>query len=206
MNIKICGLREQKNVAEISLLHPEWMGFIFYPPSPRYFFDAETTADLHSIDKSIKKTGVFVNEEVDIILSLAYELDLQYVQLHGNESPEYCRVINEKGIKIINAFPVETEDDIQHTDEYAPYVDSFLFDTKGKQAGGTGIRFNWELLSGKRFKKPFLLSGGIGPEHAGELKQFHHPDLAGIDINSRFEIRPGLKDVSRIHTFMQQLS
>src|SRR5688572_29103647 len=205
MKTKICGLREQRNVSELAELHPQWMGFIFTLTSPRYFNAAKEPAYLKSLPGSIKKVGVFVNETPEIVKSTVQQHNLNAIQLHGSETPEYCASLQSSGIEIIKAFSVDDDFDFGITESYSPFVDYFLFDTKGKQAGGNGIAFNWNILNGKHFSKPFLLSGGISPEHAEAIKNFFHPDCIGIDINSRFEISPGLKDVSAIRLFLQQI-
>lgn len=205
MKTKICGLREKQNVADLASLNPQWMGFIFAPSSPRYFYSAEEQADLKSIPSSIKKVGVFVNETAEKVKETIQQHALNAIQLHGSETPEYCSALKSEGVEIIKAFNVNEDFDFSSTEEYSSVVDYFLFDTKGEQAGGNGIAFNWNLLNGKRFSKPFLLSGGISLAHAEAIKNFSHPDCIGIDINSRFEISPGLKDVNAIRLFLQQI-
>lgn len=206
MKVKICGLREHHNVIELSALQPQWMGFIFYKKSSRHFFDTPQIAQLSEIPQHIKKVGVFVNESPEEICHLNKQFTLDYIQLHGSETPAFCQHLKQVGLQIIKAFSIAEETDFESVETYAPYVDYFLFDTKGKHAGGNGIAFDWSLLENKRFTRPFLLSGGIAPEDSTKLKHFHHPDLAGIDINSRFELAPGLKNVEQIKTFMQELS
>ncbi|MES2619606.1 MAG: phosphoribosylanthranilate isomerase [Bacteroidota bacterium] len=201
MKTKICGLREQQNITELSALHPQWMGFIFTPTSPRYFSAAKQPADLKSLPRSIKKVGVFVNETLENVRATVQQHGLNMIQLHGNETPEYCASLKSDGIEIIKAFSVDDNFDFATTEAYASAIDYFLFDTKGPQFGGNGIAFNWNLLKGKRF----LLSGGISPNHVEAIKNFSHPDCIGIDINSRFEISPGIKDVNAIRLFLQHI-
>jgi phosphoribosylanthranilate isomerase len=205
MKTKICGLREKQNILDLAELHPQWMGFIFAQTSPRYFNTAKEPADLRSLPASIKKVGVFVNETAEAVKITVQQHNLRAIQLHGNETPEYCASLQSTGIEIIKAFSVDDDFDFSITKSYASFVDYFLFDTKGKQAGGNGIAFNWNILQSNRFSKPFLLSGGISPEHSEAIKNFSHPDCIGIDINSRFEISPGLKDVSAIRSFLQHI-
>jgi phosphoribosylanthranilate isomerase len=205
MKTKICGLREKQNILDLAELHPQWMGFIFAPTSPLYVNTAKEPADLKSLPSSIKKVGVFVNETSEKVKEIVQQHNLNAIQLHGSETPEYCASLQSLNIEIIKAFSVDDDFDFSITDSYAHFVDYFLFDTKGKQAGGNGIAFNWNILNGKRFSKPFLLSGGISPDHAETIKNFTHPDCIGIDINSRFEISPGLKDVKAIRLFLQQI-
>lgn len=181
------------------------MGFIFASTSPRYFRSAKEPADLKSLPSSIKKVGVFVNETSDRVKEITQQHNLNAIQLHGYETPEYCASLQSLGIEIIKAFSVDDDFDFSIIETYTPFVDYFLLDTKGKQAGGNGIAFDWNILNGKRFSKPFLLSGGISSEHAEAIKNFSHPDCIGIDINSRFEISPGVKDVNAIRLFLQQI-
>jgi phosphoribosylanthranilate isomerase len=205
MKTKICGLREQQNTLELAELHPEWMGFIFVETSPRYFLNATEPVNLKSLPKAINKVGVFVDGTIENVRSIVQQHGLDMVQLHGDESPEYCAMLQSHNLKVIKAFNIDAQFEPLTTEAYTPFVDYFLFDTKGLQPGGNGVAFNWNLLHDKRFSKPFLLSGGISPNHADVLKQFKHPDCIGIDINSRFESAPGVKDVSLIRSFLQQI-
>jgi phosphoribosylanthranilate isomerase len=131
---------------------------------------------------------------------------LDVIQLHGNETAEYCSLLKAQGFEIIKAFGVDDSLNFDNLNHYVPFIDYFLFDSRGKHAGGNGILFNWKTLFGKRFSKPFLLSGGISPNHIEALKEFNHPDCIGIDLNSRFEISTGLKDVVRIQSFLQKVA
>lgn len=205
MRLKVCGIREHQNAIELAGLKPEWMGFIFYPHSSRYFLDAKQPVNIASIDSSIQKVGVFVDEEPEKLKDIQIRYSLDLIQLHGNESPDYCKNLKASGLNLIKAFPVKNESDLNGTDVYLPYIDYLLFDTMGPQPGGNGRHFDWALLSGKRFGKPFLLSGGISAEDVVRLKLFKHPDMAGIDINSRFESAPGEKDINRITIFLKEL-
>jgi len=206
MKIKVCGLRESENVKAIAAIQPQWLGFIFTPASPRYFLNAQKQADISAVPSGIKKVGVFVNEDETEILRIKNLYQLDYVQLHGDENVDVCKRLKEKDVAIIKAFRVRNEFDFSVVNTFAPFVDLFLFDTAGKSYGGNGIRFDWKLLKGKKFDRPFLLSGGIRLEDVELLKSFHHPDMAGIDVNSRFEIAAGLKDVEALKLFKQQIS
>jgi phosphoribosylanthranilate isomerase len=206
MLLKVCGLRELENVNAIAAIKPQWMGFIFSPASPRYFYEAENPAAITDIPNETDKVGVFVNEDEKHILNIYMQHQLDYVQLHGHESVEDCKSLFEKGIRLIKAFGVNDGFDFSITEDYAPYVSFFLFDTAGKSAGGNGIQFNHGLLEGKRFAKPFLLSGGIGPDDALLVTNFRHPDMIGVDVNSRFEISPGLKNTEALKLFKEQIS
>ena len=142
MKTKICGLREQQNISDLAALHPQWMGFIFTETSPRYFNAAKDPADLLSLPSSITKVGVFVNETPQAIKYTVTQHSLNAIQLHGSETPEYCASLQSPEIEIIKAFSVDDDFDFSSTEAYAPFVDYFLFDTKGKQVGGNGIAFN----------------------------------------------------------------
>ena len=205
MKTKICGLRERQNVKDLEKLHPQWMGFIFAETSPRYFYKANEPAILSSVPPAIKKVGVFVNATLDMVRETIRKHELNMVQLHGSETPEYCKALQSKEIQVIKAFNVNSDFDFGLTESYALVADYFLLDAKGDQLGGNGIVFNWDILNGKRFAKPFLLSGGISSAHVDAIKKFKHPDCIGIDINSRFESSPGMKDVNSIRLFLQQV-
>ncbi len=206
MLLKVCGLRERNNVEEVLAIQPQWIGFIFEPSSSRYFLHAQQRASVFEIDGDIKKVGVFVNEDTDVILHFHQEFALDLIQLHGDESVDECRQLNENGIKIIKAFRIDDSFNFSEVEKYAPYITLFLFDAQGPLKGGNGITFNWELLKNRRFGKPFLLSGGIGPETIPALLNFSHPDMIGIDVNSKFEVSPGVKDVKSLHLFQQQIA
>jgi len=202
--IKVCGLRNVDNIHALEKTAIDWMGFIFYPRSPRYVSDEDNQAE--AIQSCTKiKVGVFVNEKQDEIERKVAKYHLDYVQLHGDESPEDCQRLRETGCAIIKAFPISSESDFQSTIAYESYVDYFLFDTKDSGYGGTGRRFHWSVLKEYRGNIPFLLSGGIGAEHLADLSAFRHPLFAGIDLNSRFECAPALKDVGKIEQFINQL-
>jgi len=197
-------MRDGDNIRALEKTAIDWMGFIFYPPSPRYVSDeANRTEAIQSCTKV--KVGVFVNEEQEEIVRKIAKYRLDYVQLHGDESPENCRQLQEAGCAIIKAFPISSESDFRSTSVYESYVDYFLFDTKDIGYGGTGRRFDWSVLKDYQGNIPFLLSGGIGAEHLTELSAFRHPLFVGIDLNSRFECAPSLKDVGKIEQFVNQL-
>ena len=205
MIIKVCGMREASNIRALGRLDIDWMGFIFYPGSPRYVPDTDEYRDVvQSCTKD--RVGVFVNEEAAVILRKVGSYGLHYVQLHGDESPEFCQQLREKGCAVIKAFSVSSGDDLLQTAAYEPFVDFFLFDTKSSQYGGTGKRFDWSVLEVYRGNTPFLLSGGIGAEYMDDLQAFSHPLMAGIDLNSRFELSPAVKDAAMIELFVGQLN
>ena len=222
MVIKVCGMRDAQNIREVSQLGVDMIGMIFYPKSPRYVEMQSSHAgiipDYVKEDINIKsakspaRVGVFVDDMVQNIVTRVVNYHLDYVQLHGNEPREMCENLRltldpdiRPGIKIIKAISVSDASDIQKYKEYAGAVDLFLFDTKCKTVGGSGQQFDWQVLEQYDGEVPFLLSGGIGPEDASRLHAFHHPKCIGIDLNSRFEIEPGVKDVEKLKGFLNEI-
>jgi phosphoribosylanthranilate isomerase len=199
VGLKICGMKYPNNILEVSQLLPDYLGFIFYEKSSR-FFDGE----IPEIPKSIKKVGVFVNESSDNINSKIKKYDLDLIQLHGNESPEFCKNLRQKNIEIIKVFSVDDDFDFEVLNQYENVCDYFLFDTKGKLHGGNGITFNWQILEKYKSKKPLFLSGGIGIDEIEKIKTLNLPIFA-IDVNSKFEIEPGLKNKQLLQEFITQL-
>ena len=200
MIIKLCGMRDAENIKEADALGLDWMGFIFYPRSPRY---VESVPDYMPVQA--KRVGVFVNEDYDTIIDKVSDFGLHYVQLHGGESPELCRHLRSSGVKVIKAFSVGNTFPADEVKLYEGSCDYFLFDTQTDSYGGSGQQFNWQVLKDHRGETPFLLSGGIGLSDAEELLRFEHPRLSGIDINSRFETAPALKDITSIKQFIKQI-
>ena len=215
MVIKVCGMRDAQNIREVSQLGVDMIGMIFYPKSPRYVEMQSSHAgiipDYVKEDINIKsakspaRVGVFVDDMVQNIVTRVVNYHLDYVQLHGNEPREMCENLRltldpdiRPGIKIIKAISVSDASDIQKYKEYVGVVDYFLFDTKCKTVGGSGQQFDWQVLDEYDGDVPFLMSGGIGPEDASRILSFHHPRCVGIDLNSRFETEPGLKDVEKL--------
>ena len=199
MIIKVCGMREADNIREVEMLGIDMMGFIFWPKSSRF---ASQRPDY--LPKNVKRVGVFVDEDPEQVKRLADDYDLDYIQLHGHESPSYIFQLG--GLHIIKVFNISTAEDLLQAQPYEGIVDYFLFDAKGKSVGGNGEKFNWDVLSAYNGSTPFLLSGGIGPDDATNVKAFHHPKCIGIDLNSRFELSPGLKDVAKLKEFMFNLN
>lgn len=204
--IKVCGMREAENIREVEALGINWMGLIFWPKSSRYVSEMPDY-----LPQDVKRVGVFVNEDLDTVKKKADDYALNLIQLHGSESPDYVRAlkapssINPLTSSIIKAFNIATADDFEQTKDYEGLVDYFLFDTKGPSVGGNGVQFDWDVLKDYHGKTPFLLSGGIGPDDAERIQAFHHPQCIGIDLNSRFELSPGLKDINKLKTFIQAL-
>jgi phosphoribosylanthranilate isomerase len=199
MIIKVCGMREADNIREVEMLGIDMMGFIFWPKSSRF---ASQRPDY--LPKKVKRVGVFVDEDPEQVKRLADDYDLDYIQLHGQESPSYIFQLG--GLHIIKVFNISTAEDLLQAQPYEGIVDYFLFDAKGKSVGGNGEKFNWDVLSAYNGSTPFLLSGGIGPDDATNVKAFHHPKCIGIDLNSRFELSPGFKDVAKLKEFMFNLN
>jgi len=203
LRIKVCGMRETQNIIDVSFLKPDFMGFIFYSKSPRNAANIQDPYILKKLNNRISKTGVFVNSDINTLNYICKKYFIDFVQLHGDENPEFCKHIYKRR-KIIKAFAVDENFDFNICKDYEEYCYYFLFDTKGKKFGGNSIKFNWKVLKKYQGKTPFLLSGGIGPDDITELKIINHDMLAGIDINSRFEIKPGLKDVRLVENFIAE--
>lgn len=205
IKIKVCGMRDPENISGVVAGLPDYMGFIFYPKSKRFVGAGFSTEKLENIPESVKKVGVFVDELPEKVIEACKSMNFQVAQLHGNESPEYCRLIQESGLTVFKAFSVDESFDFKQLSGYAEVCDYFLFDTKGHLPGGTGQKFNWQLLENYRLGVPFFLSGGIGPGDVEAVQGFRHPQLFGIDINSGFEISPALKDVEKVRIFIEKV-
>jgi phosphoribosylanthranilate isomerase len=205
--LKICGMRQAENISGVSALSPDYMGFIFYKGSKRYVgnLDPELVKELSA---GIKATGVFVNEDLNTVIQAARDYNLAALQLHGNESPAYCLQLKENlvDVEVIKAFGVAENFDFETLTAYAGTADYFLFDTQSVEHGGSGKRFKWSLLEAYIGTTPYFLSGGIGPEHAIELTQIDDPRFYGVDVNSRFETEPGLKDLGKLTDFKNILT
>lgn len=198
--VKVCGMTEADNIRQVDALGVSLIGFIFYPKSPRCLCQLPQYLPVFA-----KRVGVFVNESKENVLMYADRFGLDYVQLHGSESPGYCRSLRSLGIRIIKAFSITSSKDLLATSDYEGFCDYYLFDTPTVGYGGSGQQFDWNLLQSYNGDAPFLLSGGINPGSVKALNEFHHPRMAGIDINSCFETSPGIKDVERIKRFLKEL-
>ena len=214
MIIKTCGLRQNENIQAISQLGVDWIGLIFYEKSPRYVgLNPDLPSFLAQQNGAVKRVGVFVNETFEGVLAAVQQYGLSYVQLHGGESAVYCATLKrmmaerlEQTVGVIRAFRVSRAFDFAVTVDYEPFCDYFIFDTKAPQVyGGTGHKFEWSILDRYQGNTPFLLSGGLGPNDAPAIKTLMHGALAGVDVNSRFELEPGLKDVTTLQSFIQEL-
>ncbi|WP_338731214.1 phosphoribosylanthranilate isomerase [Mangrovimonas cancribranchiae] len=204
MKLKICGMTYEDNILEVAKLQPDYLGFIFYEKSPRYF-----DKTIPKLPKTIKKVGVFVNDNLDNIKTKIKTHDLQVVQLHGQESPEFCNKLNQTDIEIIKVFSIKDTFNFDKLKPYEPYVNFFLFDTKGKLPGGNGYVFNWDILKNYTATTPYFLSGGIGLDSIENLNSFFKTSASkqchAVDVNSKFEIKPGLKNGKSLTEFKSLL-
>lgn len=202
MIIKVCGMRQADNIRAVEALGVDWMGFIFYPKSPRY---VSSVPDY--LPNGTRLAGVFVNEDPAVVSSHVQEFHLDIVQLHGTEDAPYIGRIRAlcPGITVVKALNIATKQDLEQATPYYGMADYLLFDTKARLAGGNGMQFDWSILNSYHGTLPFILSGGIGPDDAGRINAFRHPMMAGIDLNSRFELSPGLKDTDALKSFLTDL-
>ena len=202
--IKICGMKIPENIRAVAALQPDFMGFIFYPKSPRYTEPLDI-ATLNALPASIKKIGVFVNEDLENVLTIATKYNLDGVQLHGNELESMCKELHKSGFIVIKAFPIAEAYNFKVTKKYEGTCDYFLFDTKTDAYGGSGVKFNWRMLNEYVGETSFLLSGGIAPDDAEAILKIEHPKFAGIDLNSKFEVKPGEKNVEELKFFLREI-
>jgi phosphoribosylanthranilate isomerase len=205
LKIKVCGMLDPVNILEAAKLKPDFMGFIFYRASSRFatgILDREITSNLPD---SIKKTGVFVNANLLKVKAVVRKYSLDLVQLHGNETPELCRMLTEEGIKVIKAFPINVNTSFKSFSDFIPYTEYFLFDTSTTKFGGSGNKFDWRLLDKYHLTHPFFLSGGISEHDVKNILEVSNPYFHGIDLNSRFEIKPGLKNIETLKKFINEI-
>lgn len=217
LKLKVCGMKYSDNISEIASLNPDYLGFIFYEKSPRNF-----EKEIPFIPSGIKKTAVFVDASLDFILEKINKYDFNAIQLHGEESTSFCEELKLKlatkdktsAVEIIKVFPIKDKFDFDILKQYEKNVDYFLFDTKGPNKGGHGVTFDWEILKNYPSEKPFFLSGGIGIEEVGNIKELlSHFEKQGnqhllysVDVNSRFEDSPGIKNVEMLRKFKRELN
>lgn len=201
LKIKVCGMVRPHNIRDIDKINPDYLGFIFYPKSPRNM-DKNPEA---LPETKAKRVGVFVNTDIETIIKKARYFKLSTIQLHGNESPDTCRELKELGYEVFKAFQINDKTQAEEITPYQNKCDVFLYDTKTEQQGGSGKKFNWKKLESLAPIGPFMLSGGIGPEDAEAIKELSYPNLVGVDLNSRFEIEPGVKIAAVLDKFMKQL-
>lgn len=204
MIVKVCGIKTESNIRDLSPLDFDMVGLNFYPSSPRYV-DASVVPQWYDIlVDSVSRVGVFVNMEMDDVLDFVDEYRLDYVQLHGDESLDYIKRIS-KHVSIIKVCRVDESFDFEDTLPYEEYIEYFLFDTATPNYGGSGNKFSWDLLQNYNGNRPYLLSGGIGPEDIMHVKSIKDPRLVGVDINSKFEISTGVKNVPLISDFLKNI-
>ncbi|WP_298313597.1 phosphoribosylanthranilate isomerase [uncultured Aquimarina sp.] len=213
MKLKVCGMKYRENIETVAGLQPDYLGFIFYEKSPRNF-----DQDIPELPETIKKTGVFVDASIDFILEKVKKYNFKAIQLHGNESAEYCKELtntinrsDESGknkIEIFKVFSIKDEFDFEILNPYEGIVDYFLFDTKGKEKGGNGYTFDWNVLKNYNSTTPFILSGGIGLQEIEKIKAILKTDLPiyAVDVNSKFEIKPGLKNIRDLEEFKNKIA
>ena len=202
MIIKVCGMRDAENIRAVEALGIDVMGFIFWKPSSRYV--GEKPAYL---PENCRRAGVFVDASVEDILAAVEDFRLDVLQLHGHETPEAIAALKERvpGIDIVKSLAIAGHADLELAAAYESACDAFLFDTKGRLPGGNGSQFDWSVLQRYEGRLPFLLSGGIGPGDERRVREFNVPGCIGIDLNSRFESAPGLKDVKSLKTFIETI-
>ncbi len=203
LRVKICGNAEQENFIKVCNLQPYYVGFIFYEKSKRFVANPFKVKQPKGI--KAKRVGVFVNSNVQEISSKVKEFNLDIIQLHGDETPEFCTKIS-KIKPVFKAFQINNNFNFNILTSYYSSCYYFLFDTSSNQYGGSGKKFNWSLLSNYKLEKPFILSGGIGEEDAEIIKKMNHPKMIGIDVNSKFEISPGVKNISKLSKFLNKLN
>ena len=202
--IKICGLKQPDNIREVIALQPDYIGFICYPGSKRFIdlLDADWVAGL----QGVKKTGVFVDADIDAVKTAIQQYGFHVVQLHGAETPAYCAALADCGVELIKAFGIDKRFDWTILRGYETIVDYYLFDTQSAQHGGTGKRFDWTLLGGYPSDKLFFLSGGISVENITDALRLYDSRLYALDLNSRFEIAPGVKDITLLRNTLQTIN
>ena len=197
MKWKVCGMRDQQNISKILELAPDYMGFIFYSKSPRFVGENWEGPGVN-FPVDTQKVGVFVNEEPTTVAHLVERHQLDWLQLHGNESPQYCEQLSKDGFSLIKAVNLRSPEDLNLLNEYSPWVSYFLFDTPSAKFGGTGQTFDWSLLDSYDNRLPIFLSGGLSLENIESIDRLKKLKLEAIDVNSRFEIEPGLKDYNML--------
>ena len=195
MVIKVCGLNQAGNIMDVAALAPEYIGHIFYRGSPRYFNDKLTRYP--ELSTGIKKTAVFVNEDRHVINSRLNQSEFDALQLHGIESPQFCAYFKDR-VTVIKAFGIDERFNFDDLNDYEGKVDFFLFDTSTGKHGGSGVAFNWQLLNNYQLNVPFFLSGGLSLDNLEQVRKINHPQLYGVDLNSRFEVKPGVKDINEL--------
>ncbi|MFT5884004.1 MAG: phosphoribosylanthranilate isomerase [Arcticibacterium sp.] len=204
---KVCGMRENQNIKEVLALEPDYMGFIFYDKSKRYADPVLDKSLLASFSGPTQKVGVFVNAEESYILLKVVDYGLQMLQLHGEESPAFCQNLRTDGLKVMKAFAIDESFDFAEITPFLEVCDYFLFDTKAPNGyGGHGKKFDWTLLNQYKHDVPFLLAGGVDLESLSIVKELKHPAFMGVDVNSKFEQSPALKDLVKLKILKKELT
>ena len=205
LKIKICGMRDSENIREVAKLEPDMMGFIFYGFSPRFTGDSLDPEVLREFPLHIKKVGVFVNQDLSEIRKIIEKYSLDMIQLHGEESTGVCRELTLSGTKVIKAFRINAGSDFKKCREYSRFSEYYLFDTASGGYGGSGTRFDWKLLNSYKQEHPFFLSGGIGENDSCDILEIRNNAFRGVDLNSRFEVKPALKNTEALKKFIAQI-
>lgn len=203
VKLKVCGMRDRDNILDVAAFRPDFLGFIFYPNSPRYVGTEFQIPD--ELDASIKRVGVFVNSSLDEMLKLSTQHQLDYIQLHGDENAHLCHALKENDLGIIKVFGVDNQFDFESVKPFEPYVDYFLFDYKGELRGGNGVPFDWNVLEHYNSEVPFFLSGGVGPDNAAHITELTNPGLYAIDVNSGIEDSPGIKNNHKLEVLLSKI-
>lgn len=206
MRIKVCGMREPENLLQLLELQPDYVGLIFHETSPRFVGENLDPELVRTLPKSVKKVGVFVNASIDQIVKTVKRYGLDYAQLHGDETPDFCRNLQFKGVNIIKAFAIDVDFNFTKLNNFKPHCDFFLFDAKGLSRGGNGQTFDWSLLNRYDNEKPFFLAGGIGLDNAEQAAELTGLKLHALDVNSRFETAPGVKDLEKVRQLMEKVN
>ncbi|MDE6860018.1 MAG: phosphoribosylanthranilate isomerase [Duncaniella sp.] len=204
LKVKICGIADEDNAVHVAALSPDYMGFIFHEPSPRNAFSLPREI-IARLPESTVPVGVFVNRHVDEIIAMADSYGIRTVQLHGDEPECDCRELKRRGFTVWKAVGIDGAFDFGTLNPYTGCVDCFVFDTKSPMRGGTGVKYDWGVLDCYNLDIPFMLSGGISPGDAGRIAGLSHPMLAGVDVNSRFEDAPGVKNIAGLYGFINEL-
>ncbi len=204
MKIKICGMKYEDNMKDISALQPNFIGFIFYDKSPRFVQNLESNI-LQQLPNQIKKVGVFVNATINEIQDKVSEYELDFVQLHGKENDDFCKTLQQQNINIIKAFSITEQFDFNSIQAFQNSCQYFLFDTATKNYGGSGKSFNWDILQNYQLNTPFFLSGGIGLDNISEALNFKHPQLFAFDLNSKLEDYAGFKNLQSTKNIIHKI-
>jgi len=203
--IKVCGMKFHENIKNLINLRPDYIGFIFYEKSKRFIGKSLDSFNFEIFPLGINKVGVFVNSTIDFVLSQKEKYNLDFIQLHGNESTDFCAKLKKEGVKLIKAFQVSENFDFALCKDYLNSCEYFLFDTQTAQFGGSGKKFDWKLLENYHFDKEFFLSGGIKSEDAEEILKIKNLNIHALDINSGFELEPAVKNISNLNEFINKI-